>query len=78
MVAVTAPGRVALLHRTFPCCGGKSRFLVAKASYDRTCPRCGAEWVVTRQTLPTSDFARRIGAQFDALEWSRRPAGGGA
>lgn len=78
----TAPARVALLHTTFPCCGGKSRFTaveaVPKEAYDRTCRRCGQEWTVRRTTLPTSDFARQLGTRFDSLVWSRRPAGGGA
>lgn len=68
-------GRVVVLHRTFPCCGGRSRFLVEADSYERRCRRCGATWTVRRITRPASDFARRLAVRVDALEWERMAGG---
>jgi hypothetical protein len=74
MAAVTtspAPARVALLHRTLPCCGGRCRFTTEADVYDRTCRSCGERWVVRRITLPASPFATRLGVRFDSLNWER-------
>lgn len=60
-----------LLHRTFPCCGGRSRFIVDAPAYERRCRTCGAVWTVRRIARPPSDFARRLGCSFVALEWER-------
>lgn len=72
MTAVAMPaGRVFLLHRTFPCCGGRSRFLVEADSYERRCRTCGQGWTVRRITRAPSDFARRLAVRVDTLEWER-------
>ena len=76
MTAVTTPtGRVFLLHRTFPCCGGRSAFRAEADTYARRCRRCGAHWTVRRSTRPASDFARRLAVRIDSLEWERTPGG---
>ena len=75
MTALTTPARVFLLHRTFPCCGGRSAFRAEAQVYARRCRRCGAHWTVRRSTRPASDFARRGGVRVDALEWERLPGG---
>ena len=64
---------VALLHRTFPCCGGKSRVAAdcAKEVYARRCGQCGTTWTVRRTTRPASPFSRQLGIQVDSLEWER-------
>ena len=62
---------VSILHRRFPCCGGRSRFIVDAPAYDRTCRSCGQVWTVRRIARPPSDFARRLGRRIDALEWER-------
>lgn len=67
-------GAPILLHRTFPCCGGRSRFVADAPAYDRRCRRCGTAWTVRRTTRPPSDFARRLGARFDTLVWERAAA----
>lgn len=73
MTAITAgaPAPVILLHARFPCCGGKSRFIVEAGAYDRTCRTCGGVWMVRRVTLPASEFAMRLGVRVDSLAWER-------
>lgn len=77
MTTTTADLRTVLLHARYPCCGQGSRITAVEAvpreTYDRTCRRCGAVWVVRRRTLPVSDFAASIGARVDRLEWERQP-----
>jgi hypothetical protein len=72
MTAVAIPAsRVFLLHRTFPCCGGRSLACAVGVTCRRKCRTCGALWTVRRVTRAPSEFAKRLAVRVDVLEWER-------
>lgn len=62
------------LRTRFPCCGGGANIHADTgiARYERTCPRCGKQWLVVRREV--SDEARsRINARAEILDWIPAP-----
>ena len=63
-----------MLKNKFPCCGGAARIHTDTdiEFYERTCPRCGKEWIIKRRIV-SSQTRELVNADVEILDWERAP-----